>query len=344
MRVPARALALALMMAPMLPVPPVAAQEADAVPATDTRPYPLANTEVIRIPAKALGRDYEYVVTLPFGYAANPERRYPVLMYTDTPQSINLITGMHRRLRSGERGLQDAIIVGLGYAVGDTGEYSRRRDYTPTKHGDIDARSDMPGRAVAYGEAEGYRQHLKDDVFPELERRYRIDPARRIYLGHSYGGLFGTHVLLTDPTMFEKYVLISPSLWYGRRLMIARERGYALSHKDMAAKAYFMIGGEETVPDPDTEPHSASRMAMVEDMDEMVRNLKGRGYPGLSVQQKVFPGEDHGSVYVPAVREGLEWALPGRGKTKHVPCLDAAGKPIANCRMPWAPQPAQPAQ
>lgn len=326
-----------LLMAIALAASPAPAQE-PAAPVTDTRPYPLTNTEVIRIPARALGRDYEYVVTLPFGYADNPDRRYPVLMYTDTPQSVNLITGMHRRLRSGERGLEDAILVGLGYAVGDTGEYSRRRDYTPTPHGDVDARSDMPGRPVAYGEAEGYRQHLKAEVFPELQKRYRIDPARRIYLGHSYGGLFGTHVLLTEPAMFEKYVLISPSLWYGRRLMIARERGYATRHKDMPAKAYFMIGGEETVPDPDTEPHGASRMAMVEDMDELVRSLKSRAYPGLSVQQKLFPGEDHGSVYVPAVREGLEWALPGSGKAPHVPCLDEAGKPIPNCRMPWAPR------
>ncbi len=329
---------LPMLLAGMLAATPVLAQEVAAAPASDKRPYPLTNTEVIRIPAKTLGRDYEYVVTLPFGYTSDPARKYPVLMYTDVPQSVNLITGMHRRLRSGERGLQDAILVGLGYAVGDTGEYSRRRDYTPTPHGDIDAASDMPGRAVAYGEAEPYRQHLKDEVFPELERRYRIDPEQRIYLGHSYGGLFGTHVLLTDPAMFRKYVLISPSLWYGRRLLIARERGYAMRHKDMPAQVYFMIGGDETVPDPDTEPHSASRMAMVEDMDEMVRNLSARGYPGLSVQQKVFPGEDHGSVYVPAVREGLEWALPGSGKTKHVPCLDTAGKPIANCRMPWAPR------
>ena len=327
-----------LLLAGLLAAGPALSQEAVPTPATDARPYPMTNTEVIRIPAKALGRDYDYVVTLPFSYAGNPDRRYPVLMYTDTPQSVNLITGMHRRLRSGERGLEDAILVGLGYAAGDTGEYSRRRDYTPTAHGDIDARSDMPGRAVAYGEAEAYRQHLQTEVFPELERRYRIDPARRIYLGHSYGGLFGTHILLTEPAMFRNYVLISPSLWYDRRLMIARERGYAMSHKDMPAHVYFMIGGEETVPDPDSEPHGSSRMAMVEDMDEMVRNLNARGYPGLSVQQTVFPGEDHGSVYVPAVRAGLEWALPGFGKPKHVPCLDAAGKPIPLCRMPWAPR------
>jgi predicted alpha/beta superfamily hydrolase len=303
-------------------------------PAQDPAPprrYEIPATEVHRIDAKALGRAYDVVVWLPPSYASSPDRRYPVLFTTDMPQSLPLVIGLHRRLRASERGLEDAIIVGLGYAVGDTGEYSRRRDYTPTPHGDIDAVSDMPGRPVAYGEAEGYRLHLRDEVFPFLESRYRIDPARRIYAGHSYGGLFGTHVLLTEPAMFQKYILMSPSLWYGRRLMIARERGYATRHKDMPADAYFLIGGEETVPDPDTEPFGQSRMAMVEDMDELTAALKGRTYPSLKVQSRVFPGEDHGSVYPDALRAGMEWALKGTGKRPHTPCE------VPGCRLPWTP-------
>jgi hypothetical protein len=316
-----------LLLAALLAAAPLAAQEAAPAP----KRYELPSTEVHRIEAKALGRAYDIVVWLPPSYASSPDRKYPVLFTTDMPQSLPLILGLHRRLRASERGMEDAIIVGLGYAVGDTGEYSRRRDYTPTPHGDIDAVSDMPGRAVAYGEAEGYRLHLKNEVFPFLESRYRVDPARRIYAGHSYGGLFGTHVMLTDPAMFRKYILMSPSLWYGRRLMIARERGYAMSHKDLPAQAFFMIGGEETVPDPDTEPFGASRMAMVEDMNEIVANLKARNYPSLKVQSRIFPGEDHGSVYPDAIKAGMEWALPGTGKRPHVPCA------TPGCRHPFQP-------
>jgi hypothetical protein len=318
---PCAALAAALLLATAASAQPTSAD----VP----KRYEVPNSEVHRIRAEKLGRDYELLVFLPAGYAASQDRRYPVIFTTDAPQSVLLLRGLQQRLRAGGRGMEDAIIVGLGYAQGDTGEYSRRRDYTPTPHGDIDARSDMPGRPVRYGEAEGYRLHLRDEVFPFLEARYRIDPARRIYAGHSYGGLFGTHVLLTEPQMFQKYILMSPSLWYGRRLMLARERGYAMQHKDLPASAYFMIGGEETVPDPDTEPFGASRMAMVEDMDEMVRNLKSRNYPSLKVESRVFPGEDHGSVDPDALRAGMEWALPGTGKAPHVPCE------TPGCRLPW---------
>lgn len=323
-----------LYLALLLPAMAVAAQS----PVDPAPPYSLPGTEVHAIRAAALQRDYTLMVALPPGYDASAERRYPVLFTTDAPTSFALVRAMHLRLRAGGRGLEDAIIVGLGDAVGDSRQYSRRRDYTPSPHGDIDARSDMPGRPVRYGEADGYMRHLRDEVFPFLEARYRIDPARRIYAGHSYGGLFGAHVLLSEPRLFSRYILISPSLWYGRRLMIARERGYALRHKDLPAEVLFMIGGEETVPDPDTEPHASARHAMVEDMEELARNLRARGYPSLKLETRIFPGEDHGSVYVPAIRAGLEWALPGTGKVPHQPCLDAAGKPVQHCRVPWAPK------
>jgi predicted alpha/beta superfamily hydrolase len=301
-------LRLALLLALLLALPAAA------------EPWPLPRSEVITIPAPDLGRSYSYTIILPPGFDPASPRRYPTVFFTDAPQSTALLAGMVQRLTSGGRGLEPAILVGLGYADGDTGQFSRRRDYTPTPHGDIDATSDMPGRRVAYGEAEAYRRHLETTVLPDLERRFPIDPARRIYLGHSYGGLFGTHVLLTAPRMFSHYILISPSLWYDRKLMLARERGYASMNHDLPAKALFLIGGEETVADPDPEPHSDALNAMVEDQQAFVAALKSRNYPSLTVESRVLPGENHGSVYVPAVRMGLEWALPGTGFEPRTPC------------------------
>lgn len=293
----------------------------------------LDNTTAHIFHSASLGRDYRVSVTLPFGYGDDPARRYPVLFVTDAPQSIPFVTGLHRRLRGGGRAMEDAIIVGLGYSVGDSGVHSRRRDYTPSPNGDIDARPEQ-GKKVEYGQAEPYRLHLQNELFPWLEAKYRIDPARRIYLGHSYGGLFGTHVMLTDPAMFQRYILISPSLWYDRKLMIARERGYATRHKDMPAQAYFMVGGLETVEAPDPEPFGDSRNAMVEDQATMVANLEARNYPSLQVMNEVLPGEDHASVWPDAVRKGMEWALNARPRLPAVPCYDAQGKATTGCRKP----------
>lgn len=307
-----------------------------ATPAAPPRHYVLPNTEILRLPAPTLGRAYDFYITLPPHYAANPDRRYPAIFYTDAPRSIALLNGLTAPLADGDH-LQDAILVGLGYAAGDTAEYSRRRDYTPSRFGDIDATSDMPGRPVVYGEAEPYRRFLAEVALPQLQQRYRIDPARRIFLGHSYGALFGTHILFTEPRMFRKYILISPSLWFAQRLMLGRERGYASRHHDLPAQVFFLIGSRETVPDPDSLAHRHSRMPMVEDMAEFVAALRQRHYPGLELKAAVLPGEDHLSVVVPAMRAGLGWALPAPAPATHQPCpvLDADGR--SDCRGPFTP-------
>jgi predicted alpha/beta superfamily hydrolase len=87
--------------------------------------------------------------------------------------------------------LPEVILVGLGYAKGDTPEFSRRRDYTPSLNRDADLRSDMAGRAPAFGEAAGYRHFLADEVFPFIARSYRADMSRKVFAGHSYGAHLG---------------------------------------------------------------------------------------------------------------------------------------------------------
>ncbi|MGL6042658.1 MAG: alpha/beta hydrolase-fold protein, partial [Sandaracinobacteroides sp.] len=117
---------------------PVAAQTTPPPIGAEAAPYAVPNSAVHRIRAEKLGRDYDLFVFLPPGYASSPDRRYPVLYTTDAPQSMLQARSFQQRLRAGERGMEDAIIVGLGYSIGDDGTHSRRRDYTPSPNGDID--------------------------------------------------------------------------------------------------------------------------------------------------------------------------------------------------------------
>lgn len=293
---------------PPLPVAPVTPTEILA----DSRPYALPGTQVHRIDSPGLGRAYELYVSLPPGYAADPGRRYPVLYVTDAAYAFPVVRAIASRIRNGGRDVEDFILVGLSYAVGETGQYSRRRDYTPSPNGDLDAVSDMPGRPVVYGEAEAYRQHIRDEVFPFIDSRFRTDPSRRLYAGHSYGGLFGTHVLLTEPQMFQRYILMSPSLWYDRKLMLFREGLYAGANRDMKADVFLGIGALETSDTPDIESFAAARHDMTGDMARFEYQLRARRYPSLRLRSVVLPEEDHMSVYPALVTRGLRWALaPG---------------------------------
>ena len=163
----------------------------------------------------------------------------------------------------------------------------------------------MPGRAVQHGQAEGYRRFIAADVFPLIARQYRADMGRKIFVGHSHGSLLGLHVLFSEPSMFEQYILGSPSLWYGKRIMFEREKAYAASRKDLKAQVYFGIGQLEG-----RKPGDSDKDDMVADMKQLESVLKSRRYPGLRIESRVFADEDHLTVAPHIITRGLKWMLP----------------------------------
>ncbi|MBZ2208755.1 alpha/beta hydrolase [Massilia sp. R798] len=277
--------------------------------AADATPYVLKSTDVVDVRATQLKRDYQLFVSLPPSYEKSA-RRYPVVFVTDADYAFPLIRSMARRLGTGSHGVEEFILVGLSYAKGDTPEYSRRRDYTPSDTAEKGRVSDMPGRAPKFGESEGYRRFIKDEVFPVIAQRYRADMERKVFAGHSYGSLLGLHIAFTEPAMFSHYILGSPSLWYGKRVMFAREKAYAASHKDLDAKFYFSVGGFETFKPGSRDTRYNTDEDMVADLLEFEALLKKRQYPGLKMETAILADEDHLSVAPVIITRGLKWALP----------------------------------
>lgn len=274
---------------------------ARASAAPDT--YALDGTEVRDIHARALNRDYQLFVALPDSYGSS-SKRYPVLFVTDAGYAFPVARAIAQRLTK-HAGLEEAIVVGLSYANGDTPVYSRRRDYTPTVPAAGGYTSDMAGRTPAFGEADAYARFIAAEVFPLIATTYRADMARKVFVGHSYGSLLGLQVLLTRPATFEHYILGSPSLWFDRGVMFAREQAYARGHRDMRASVYFGIGGRETLASGKRRSRSEEEADMVADLREFDAALRARQYPGLRTQLEVFEGEDHASVFPFLFTHGL---------------------------------------
>jgi predicted alpha/beta superfamily hydrolase len=265
--------------------------------------YLLDDTEVREAHARTLNRDYQVFVALPESYRSS-DRRYPVLFVTDAAYGFPLTRSIAQRL-SKHAGLEEAIVVGLSYAKGDSAMYSRRRDYTPSVPRTQGYVSDTPGRAVAFGEAQAYGGFIADDVFPLIASHYRADMRRKIFVGHSYGSLLGLQLLLTRPATFEHYILGSPSLWFDRGVMFDREKDYAKGHGDMPASVFFGIGGRETLAAGKKRSRTEEDADMVADLREFDAALKSHRYPGLATRLEVFADEDHASVFPLVLTHGL---------------------------------------
>jgi predicted alpha/beta superfamily hydrolase len=271
------------------------------------RAYEIIGSEVWDVPDPVSGRNYQVFVALPRSYADTPERRYPVLYVTDADYAFPLIRQIGRRLNGDGPKIDEFILVGLSYAVGEEGMPSRRRDYTPTPAG---AEGAPPG--AIHGKGAAYMAYLRDRVLPFVAHRYRTDESRRLFLGHSYGGLLGTQILLTEPELFSGYILGSASYWYDNHYMDGMESAFAANHKDLPARVYMYVGEyEETKPG---DPRYATHYNMVTDTRRMAQALRSRHYRSLQVKLDILNDEDHLSVAPGGFTRGLKYLLAADGR------------------------------
>lgn len=297
---PTRRRALQGAAACLAPLPWWAAAAVPAASASAAPPYVLEHTEVHTVQAAALQRRYELFVSLPADHATSGQR-YPVVFVTDAPYAFPLVRAIAGRVqRHGQVGLQPFILVGLGYAVGDTGVRSRNRDYTPS-----DRHRDGKADDGAYGQGAGYLQHLADEVLPFIDRRYRTEPGRRVYVGHSYGALLGLQALLQRPGLFSHHVLGSPSLWFNREQPFEALREALPRAGGWQGRVRFYVGGLER-----PNRHRPRDEDMVGQLQRYAALLRQRGGPGLDMTSTVLEGEDHATVFPRLVTQGLLWALP----------------------------------
>ena len=163
----------------------------------------------------------------------------------------------------------------------------RTRDLTPPP---LDAKQRTSMQTA--GGASKLLAFIADELLPQVERDYGPAPMR-IIIGHSLGGLTAAHAMLTRPSLFHAYVMISPSLWYDNyRIADSLIARIATEGVD-ASWIHASVGGlEDRVQ---TEPFGRVVNAL--------RDAGGRVPPW---QFTVMPTEDHGSTPMRTTYDALE--------------------------------------
>lgn len=281
------------------------ARQAAQIQPGEGRPYAIADSEVWDVPDPVSGRGYQVFVALPPSYGKEPQRNYPVLYVTDADYAFPIIRQISRRLNIEGARVEDFILVGLSYAKGEDGAASRGRDYTPTPNGPSTAPS-----GTIHGQGQAYQTYLRDQVKPFIAARYRVDPARALFVGHSYGALLGAQILFTEPGLFSGYLLGSPSLWYDKRHALGLEAGYAGRNRDLPARVFLYVGAYEALRKGDRL--YSQTVDMVADNRTLAEALRGRKYPSLTLKSVVLDDEDHLTVAPRGFTQGLRYLLPAR--------------------------------
>ena len=196
------------------------------------------------------------------------------------------------------RQMPKAVVAGVGWDAPTVRDVVRRRAsaYTPTP-GEFPPRSVPAGDPPKAGGATDHLAWIRDAVLPMLERGYRVDPAGRTVVGHSFSALFGLFGLVTEPDTFHRYLLASPSVWWNDRVILDIISERLPSHGDVAAKVFMSVGADEedTLPFP-----------MVTNARAAHDLLAAHRPASLDLGPLVmFEGEDHYSTIPAAIGRGL---------------------------------------
>jgi predicted alpha/beta superfamily hydrolase len=284
------------------------AAESATTPAEPLPKVAFPNSAVHEVPS-ASGRRYQVWVDLPDAYFTS-DKPLPVVFATDPNWAFPVLRTVRDFTGRRGRNIEPFILVGLGYDPALTPQQSRSRDYTISDPRRRPGHDPADYSFPAYGEAGAYRDYIETRVFPLIASTYRADMSRATFVGHSYGGLFGTYVLLTRPGMFRNYVLGSPSYWFDQHAIFELEAETARTRPAPRGRVFMLTGGYETLGPP---PLYERKHDLVQDMRRFERTLAGRDHPGLVVTSEVVEGEDHLTVYPDVFIRGLLAVLPGTG-------------------------------
>lgn len=232
--------------------------------------------EKVSFKSDILNEERTILVYLPATYNLS-DAEYPVLYLLDGGYHFHHASGIVQFLSSNGL-IPEMIVVGIA-------NVDRNRDFTPTNL------SQRPSS----GGAEKFSKFIADELFPFMERNYRIQ-SYNVLMGHSLGGTFATYALLNNPEMFSSYISISPYLMYDDNVMV-RETEEKLKSKYREGTSYYMTVGNE--------PN------YFEALGQFAKIVNQKSPKGLDFKYVQMLDDDHGSGPHLSIYNGLLFIYDG---------------------------------
>lgn len=243
---------------------------------------PVPTHEPFAITSRALGEERSILVHLPSGYATDTNQRYPVLYMPDggLDEDFPHVTATIEALvAAGD--VPPLLIVGIPNT-------QRRRDLT----GPTEVESDRK-IAPRVGGSAAFRAFVRDELIPEIERRYRCNGDRAL-VGESLAGLFVVETMLREPQLFDRCIAISPSLWWNEHRLVG-EAPALLAAFDRKPRRLYLTAADEA----DIATHAA----------ELARLLKEHAPPSLNWVHEPKPDLQHSTIFRAVEAAAYRWAF-----------------------------------
>ena len=270
-------------------------QTTDDVPTVTTKPFILGNIEEIQ--SKELNEKRILNIYFPEGYDENDSTRYPVIYLLDGSADedfIHVVGLVQFNTFEWINQIPKSIVVGIA-------NVDRRRDFTfPTTI--PEDRKNSP----TSGYSEKFISFIENELQPFIATKYKTNDDKTI-IGQSLGGLFATEVLLKHPTLFNRYIIVSPSLWCDNGSLLNVHSDLLAENFRQPTDIYIGVGKEGLTP---------TKIPRVMDVDAnlLAEKINGAKNKSVRVYFDYLPEENHGTILHQAVSNAFRVLYLGPSK------------------------------
>ena len=280
----------------------------------------IPHTRMWTVQADHIDRPFLVSVTVPQGEA--PEGGWNGVVATDGNMSVGSVVQVVG-YPAMEGHMPAAVVVTIGYPLDWPLPHALARNqdltYLPWPEWDQPYGEILGSTPPPSGEADLFLGFINDELKPAIEQRFSVNPDQWTLMGHSLGGLFATHALLSNPGRFRRYLAVGSSYWWMGGHILGRAEAFAALADSVDARIYISAGGLETAEAfkrqwaPLMEQEVWQRylgvmggyVDIVGDSARMADILSGR--TGLRAAYETIPEETHGTAVLPAYVRGMRW-------------------------------------
>jgi predicted alpha/beta superfamily hydrolase len=258
-----------------------------------TKPFVLGVIDEIK--SKSLGENRILNIYLPEGYKKGDTTKYPVVYLLDGSADedfIHIVGLFQFNNFSWIERVPKSIIVGIA-------NIDRRKDFTYPTTVEVDQKKNPTS-----GQSAKFISFIENELQPFIEKKYNTNSSKMI-IGQSLGGLLATEILLNKPTLFNKYIIVSPSLWWNDGSLLQQKSAIYEDSFNQPIDVFIAVGKEGFGPTPKSH-------VMEVEANLLAEKLKASQNKMLNVYYDYLPKENHATVTHQAVFNGLRALYPDK--------------------------------
>jgi predicted alpha/beta superfamily hydrolase len=256
-------------------------------PAETSKPFVLGVIDELQ--SKELGEKRTLNIYLPAGYDPKDTVQYPVIYLLDGSADEDFIhvVGLVQFYNfEWVNSIPKSIVVGIA-------SVDRRRDFTFHS-----SDTSMQRIAPTGGHSDNFIAFIEKELQPYMASKYKTNSDKTL-IGQSLGGLLTSEVLFRKPTLFNRYIIVSPSLWWNNGSLLDEQSAVLTENFAQKTDIYIGVGKEGLTP-------TGVPRVMEVDANLLAEKLKNSKSPNVTVTFDYLPEENHATIGHQAVSNGLK--------------------------------------